>query len=133
MYTSLTPVAAEELGGTLRLVRQLRSEFLGDVARKSGLSTGYIQNLELGSRTNAAEETLIRLAKGYGIPEPMMQDLILRARILTALERRGLDPKQRSFVWEGTAVRLEGIGFKPNVDMAAFLALVFNNNGKPVR
>ncbi len=126
MQTALTPEAARDLGKTLRFIRHARNMTLHDVALGSGLSIGYIQNLEGGARTNASEETYLKLSKGYKVPESLMLDWILRARMHTALQRRGLSEEHRLFIWRGVESRLAEIGLPPT-DLAKFVSELIGN------
>jgi transcriptional regulator with XRE-family HTH domain len=88
---SLTVDAAKDLGRGLRFMRHARNLTLRDVSRRAELSAQYVQNLERGERPNASEEAYMRLARGYDIPEAVVSDLLLKARVMSALEQRGLD------------------------------------------
>ena len=121
-HTALTPAVAKDLGKTLRFLRHGRNLTLHDVSKRAHLSPGYIQNLEAGVRTNATEESYFKLAVGYGVPESVLADFILRARVLSALERRGLTVEQQTSVWRGVEALLASNGFELRTDLTKLLA-----------
>ena len=118
MQATLTTQAAKELGRAVRFVRHARSMTLRDVARKSGLSPQYVQNIERGERANVSEDAYVRFGKALELPPDVMLDLILRARIQSALERRGLAGDKVAFVWRGVEQRLEEVGLSLRTDLA---------------
>ena len=115
--------AAKEFGGALRLIRTTRRITLRDTAGKSGLSPQYINNIERGDRIHdkrtgetrpraISQEAYERLASALEGPPPgVFADLLLRARIATALEERGLSAEQVAFVLKGVDQRLAEIGY----------------------
>jgi transcriptional regulator with XRE-family HTH domain len=62
----------EGLGPRLRELRGDRS--LRDVAKQAGVNHGYLSQLERGDIAAPAPAILQRLAKGYGIPFPVLMD-----------------------------------------------------------
>jgi transcriptional regulator with XRE-family HTH domain len=120
--TALTTSAAKDLGKSLRFVRHAKDLTLRDVAKAGGLSFQYVQNLERGSRTTTSDEMFEKLSHGYGIPATVMADLLLRARVMSALERRGLDETARTFVWRGVEQRLSEQGTDLRTDLAKIVA-----------
>jgi transcriptional regulator with XRE-family HTH domain len=118
MQASLTPTAAKELGRSLRFVRHARNLTLRDIARSASLSPQYVQNIERGERGTVSEDAYIRFAKALAIPEEIVLDLLMRARIQSALERRGLQPDQVVFVWRGVEQRLAEQGIDLRTDIA---------------
>jgi transcriptional regulator with XRE-family HTH domain len=117
MQSALTSTAAKELGRAVRFVRHARSMTLRDVAARSGLSSQYIQNIERGERTTVSEDAYMRFATAVGVPDETMLDLILRARVQSALERRGLTLEQVTFVWRGVEQRLTEVGVDMRTDL----------------
>jgi transcriptional regulator with XRE-family HTH domain len=101
----LTPTAAVELGRTFRFVRQAKDLTLREAAAASRVSMQYIMNIEQGSRPNVSEAIFKRLGTGYLLTTDIVDNLLLKARVLSALERRGLDPAQQSVAWK----RLEAV------------------------
>ncbi len=114
----LTPGAAKELGRGFRFMRHARNLTLRDVARRAELSAQYIQNIERGERLNASEDAFERLARGYEVPQSVVDDLVLKARVIAALEQRGLDAEQQTFIWRGVEQRLAEIGVDIKTDLA---------------
>ena len=110
MQATLTIIAAKEFGRALRFVRHARNMTLRDAARGASLSPQYVQNIERGERTSVSEDAYIRLGKSLGVPPDVLLDLILRARVQSALEQRGLAGEHVSFVWKGVEQRLAEVG-----------------------
>lgn len=122
MTSALTPDASRDLGRSLRFIRHAKNLTLRDVAKAAGLSPQYTQNIERGERGSASEDAYERLARGYAIDYTIVQDLVLKAQIMSALERRGLDADQRSFVWRGVEPRLAEVGLNLRTDVAKLVA-----------
>lgn len=118
----LTTTAAKELGRGLRFMRHARNLTLRDVAKRAELSAQYVQNIERGERLGASEDAYTRLARGYEIPVEIVDDLLLKARVVSALEQRGLDDKQQTFVWRGVEQRLTEIGVDVKTDISKVVA-----------
>lgn len=122
MNVVVTPAAAKELGRALRFMRTARNLTLRDTARKAELSSQYTQNVERGERLNVSQEVYSKLAKGLDVPESVVADFVLRARIFSALEERGLTADQQAFVWRGVEQRLEEADFHLRTDLAKIVA-----------
>lgn len=122
MTTALTPDASRDLGRSLRFIRHAKNQTLREVARTAGLSAQYVQNIERGERGSASEDAYERLARGYGIDFSIVRDLVLKAQVLSALERRGLDADQRAFTWRGVEPRLAEVGLNLRTDVAKLVA-----------
>ncbi len=118
MPDRLTPTAAKELGRALRFVRHARSLTLRDVARSSGLAPQYVQNIERGERGNVSEDAYTRAGEALALPPEMMLDLLLRARVQSAIEQRGLSAEQVAFVWRGVEQRLAEKGVDLRTDIS---------------
>lgn len=118
----LTPAAAKELGRGFRFLRHAQNLTLRDVAKRAELSAQYVQNLERGERINASEESFEKLSRGYEVPKVIVDDLVLKARIMSALEQRGLDADQQAFVWRGVEQRLAEQGIDIRTDIARVVA-----------
>jgi|GEM_PF-2404366 len=114
----LTLGPAKELGRALRFIRQARSLTLRDVARSAQLSAQYVQNIERAQRLTVSEDAYLRLAGPLGIPESVVRDLLLRARVQSALDLRGLTPEQQAFVWRGVEQRLSEVGVDLRTDLS---------------
>ena len=106
MDQGLTPTAAKELGRAFRFARLARDITLRESAKRSGVSVQYILNIEQGSKFSVSESILRKLGRGLGLPPVTMDNLLLRARVLSALERRGLNPDQRAIIWTSLEIKL---------------------------
>jgi transcriptional regulator with XRE-family HTH domain len=107
MDQGLTPTCARELGRAFRFARLAREITLREAAKRSSVSTQYILNIEQGSKVNVSEEVLRKLSRGLGVPPVTTDNLLLRARVLSALERRGLNMDQRGIIWTSLEQRLK--------------------------
>jgi len=122
MLTALTPGVARDLGRTLRFLRHGRDLTLADVAKRSGVSIGYVQNIESGVRHNADDGTYAKLGHGLGLDREVIDDLLLRARIMSALDHRGIAPDIATFVWRGVEQRLEESGARLQLNLERVIA-----------
>jgi transcriptional regulator with XRE-family HTH domain len=118
----LTVAASRELGKGLRFLRHAQNLTLRDVAKRSGLSPQYIQNIERGERTNASDEAYEKLALGYEVPLVIIRGMLLKANIVSALERFGVDEANQAFIWRGVEQRLAEIGVDTKTDLARVVA-----------
>jgi transcriptional regulator with XRE-family HTH domain len=110
MHIVLSDGAAKELGRALRLIRNTQRITLRDAARKSGLSPQYINNIERGERKTVSDDAYERLTAALGARPAVFADLVLRARVYSALSERGLSSEHASFVMKGMEQRLAEIG-----------------------
>ena len=131
--TMLTPNAAAELGRVLRFVRNASGSTLRDVASRAALSPQYVQNLERGERSSASEAAYLALAVGYPLDEAVMRDLLMKAQVESALERRGVDRETASFVWAGVQGRLIERGTVVRSDPVQIVAEVLGQSPLPAR
>ena len=113
MDQGMTPAAAKELGRAFRFVRQAHDMTLRDAAKVSGVSVQYILNIEQGSRSNISEDVLRRMGQGYQMAPRVVDNMLLKSRVISALERRGLDAAQQNIAWK----RLETTLIELGVDM----------------
>ncbi|MEI6358522.1 MAG: helix-turn-helix transcriptional regulator [Verrucomicrobiota bacterium] len=118
----LTTSAAKELGRGLRFLRHAQNLTLRDVSKRSGLSPQYVQNIERGERVGTTDEAFEKLAAGYGVPFDIVSDLLLKARVVSALDARGLDPEAQGFIWRGVEQRLSERGVAIRTDIATIVA-----------
>lgn len=125
MQSTITESAAKKLGRSLRFIRQARSLTLRDMAKGAQLSPQYIAQVELAQRVGVSEEALRRFAKPLAIPEAVIADLLLEARVRSALEVRGLPPDQVTFVWRGVEQRLSEIGVDMRTDISKIVVDIF--------
>lgn len=121
----LSPHAARDFGRALHTIRVVQKRTLLDAAKVSGLSPQYLQNIEAGRKTNLTPTSLEALPRAYAIPSAMAENLWLRARVMGALEERGLDTAQRLHVWRAAESRLDELGFEVRDMMARFLGEQF--------
>lgn len=96
----LTPAAAKELGRAYRFVRQARGMTVRGAEQASGVSYQYVADIESGARPSVREHHLRQLAQGYLVPTAIVDNLLFKARIMSALERRGLDAAQQAVAWK---------------------------------
>lgn len=61
-------MTARQLASFIKLIRTKNNLSQGDLARKTGLARSYISRLEDGEYKSPSLMTLVRLAKGLGIP-----------------------------------------------------------------
>ena len=113
----LTPTAAKELGRAFRFFRHAGNLSLRDVAKRAGLSAQYVQNIERGEKFNASTDVFTRLARGYELPAAVIDNLVLKAEVMSALERRGLDQESAEFIWRGVEQRLGEKGVEYRTDL----------------
>ena len=124
MQSTLTISAAKELGRSLRFVRHAKTMTLRDIGRASGLSPQYVQNIERGERTSVSEDAYLRFAEAVGITNAEILDFILRARVQSDLEKRGLSPEHVTFVWRGVEQRLAEVGVDLRLDLTQIVVRV---------
>lgn len=130
MKTGLTPTVAADLGKNLKFLRQARGLLLDDVAKGAGISITYLQNIESGVRTNTDEDRFVGVADGLRIDRDVLRDLLLRGRVLSALELRGLDAEKQNFVWRGTEQRINEVGLTLQTDMGKIINQILESNGR---
>lgn len=106
-----------ELGRSLQFLRSLRRMTLRELAKAAAIAPQYIHNMETGRPGSVSDEYYAKLAKGLGVDQSIVDDLVLKARIMTALERRGLDADKRAFVWRGLEHRLTEVGLTLRSDI----------------
>jgi len=106
----LTSAAAREMGEEFRAVRKLRDLTLREAAKASGVSMQYVMNIEQGSRPNVSEPFVRKLGDGYRLAPAVVANLLLKARVMSALERRGLDSEQQTAAWKRMESRLIELG-----------------------
>lgn len=110
MHIVLTEGAAKELGRALRLIRHTRQITLRDTAARAQLSPQYINNIERGERRTISEDAFERLTAALGGPPSVWADLVMRARVHSALTDRGLSADETTFVMKGVEQRLAEVG-----------------------
>jgi transcriptional regulator with XRE-family HTH domain len=123
---ALTGTAARELGKALRFIRQARGLSLRDVAQQAPISPQYLQNIERGERLAASLDVYGRLQRDYELPEGALPDLILKFRVLSALEERGVSPQHAHTVWDSVESQLNSLRYPVRTDLAELVAAVIN-------
>lgn len=121
---ALTGSAAKELGRALRFIRQARGLSLRDVAALAPMSPQYLQNIERGERTGASPEVYHRLQRVYELPEGSLDDLILRAHVMSALEDRKITRDHAEAVWKAVETQLQSLRYPISTDLAALVAAI---------
>lgn len=121
---TLTGTAAKDLGRALRFVRQARGLSLRDVAQAAPISPQYLQNIERGERTAASLDIYLRLQRVYDLPEGAIPDLILKARIQSALEERGVKREDAHAVWAEAESHLQRLRYAVRTDLAELVARI---------
>lgn len=124
---ALTGTAAKELGKALRFVRQARGLSLRDVAQTAPISPQYLQNIERGERLAASMEVYGRLQRVYELPEGALPDLILKFRVLSALEERGVTPQHAHATWDSVESQLNSLRYPIRTDLAELVASVISS------
>lgn len=125
---ALTPGVAKDFGRTIRFLRHGRERTLADVAVRSGVSIGYLQNIESGVRRSVVTDAYLRIAKGLDLEEAIMRDLIMRAQVLSALEYRGYERDTLDFVWTGVASRLVERGITVRTNLESVIAAMLDGS-----
>jgi transcriptional regulator with XRE-family HTH domain len=99
---TLTQAEAREFGRALRFIRDARRMPLRAVSLETGISYQYLHNIEAGDRTGFSDELVLGLQRAYRLPDRALDDLLLRARVRSALDQRGspsLTPTPRGGCW----------------------------------
>lgn len=118
--------AAVEFADALRRIRLLQGLRLEDVAERASLSRQHVNGIEL-VYAEPTPDTLGRLAEALTIPPDRLADLVLRRRIMEALEQHGLSRDDREFVWNGIRQRLDERG-RRWADSAEIIAAIVRSS-----
>lgn len=94
------------VGNRIRELRGALKMTQAQLAAKAGLSTGYIQQLELGKKTNPSKDALQALSGALGV---RLQDLI---------DEKSLDEAVRDLSWWAIEAALQSIGYSVKGDPA---------------
>lgn len=119
---ALTEPAAIELGRALRFIRRARDYSLRDVAKLAPMSMQYLQNIEKGERTAASLDVYERLQRVYELPEGALDDLVLKARVISALDERGIEYAHALAVWSNIESQLNALRYPVRTDLAELVA-----------
>jgi transcriptional regulator with XRE-family HTH domain len=120
--STLTPSASKELGRALRFIRQAKGMSLRDVGRYAPMSPQYLQNVERGERLNVSTEVYEKLGHVYGLPPHALDDLVLKAQMMSALDLRGVPPPDRDAMWKIIEHRMGELGFPIRTNLAELVA-----------
>lgn len=127
--------ASQEFGRALKTIRRIRGWTGDEAAKRAEISRAYLIQIEAGMRDNPSDDVVARLHRGYGIEPDRMADLLLRWRVMAALEERGMTDEHRAFVWAGMASRVHelklDIQTDPNEIVAAIIRSSPLNGGFP--
>lgn len=81
--------------------------------------------------TNVSEEVLRRLGQGYLITPGVVDNLLLKGRVMSALERRGLDQAQEAVAWKRLESALGELGFDMAEDVRAMVSALYGGGAAP--
>lgn len=119
---ALTETAAKDFGRALRFIRQARGMSLRDVSHDAPISAQYLQNIERGERTAASLDIYKRLQRAYELPDGAIDGLLLRARIMSALEAHGVSRADSQTIWSSVETQLNLLRYKVSTDLAELVA-----------
>lgn len=119
---ALSRSAAKDLGRALRFIRQARGLSLRDVAKAAPMSPQYLQNIERGERTAASVAVYERLQRVYELPEGALGDLLLKARLISALEERGVTQVHARGLWARLEGELNALRYPVRTNLAELVA-----------
>lgn len=120
--SSLTPGAAKDLGRALRFIRQARGMSLRDVGKSAPMSPQYLQNIERGERMVVSPDVFVRLSRVYALPPRGLDDLVFKARLISALETRNVAPSDRDAIWRMVEHRMTELGYPIKTDLVELVA-----------
>lgn len=125
---ALTTAEAREFGRALRFIRDARRMSLREVreatttATETGISFQYLHNIEEGSRTGYSDDLVLRLQRAYRLPDHALDDLLLRARVRSALAQRGVSTSNADAAYRMMESRLGELGAPIHTDLAELIA-----------
>jgi len=125
--TGLTTSEGQEFGRALRFIRDARQMTLRDVllATKTetvkGVSFQHLHNIEEGERGFDANK-ILQLQRAYRLPDHALEDLLLRARVRSALAQRGISAGDADAAYRMMETRLGELGTPIHTDLAALIA-----------
>ena len=112
----------DEFGRALRFIRDARRLTLRQASKASGISYQYLHNIEEGTRTGYSDELVQQLQKAYRLPDRSLDDLLLRARVRSALSQRGISASDTDAAWRMLEARLNELGTPINTNLAVLVA-----------
>jgi len=122
--TTLALAEAKEFGNAMRFIRDARRMTVRELCAASGVSYQYIHNIESAERTGPSDDVAQRLQRAYRLPEREIEDLLLRARVRSALLHRGISKADADAAWKMMERRLVELGVKVSTDMPQILATI---------
>ena len=130
-YLSLAPNVAFVFGRRLRAWREAASLAMRTVTILTGGGPGrvsyqYLSEIEGGTKMNVDLAKIEALGRVYRFPPNAMDNRVLKARILSALEWRGIKPAEGDAVWAAVEKQLTTLGYAVTVDEAALHEYLVN-------
>ena len=119
---TLTVTEAKEFGRALRFIRDARRMPLREVSQATEISYQYLHNIEAGDRTGFSDELVLGLQRAYRLPDRALDDLLLRARVRSALDQRGISKSDADAAWKMLETRLGELGTPIRTDLAVLVA-----------
>jgi len=129
---TLTQAEAREFGRALRFIRDARRMPLRAVSLETGISYQYLHNIEVGTRVNKetgavtpvdpSPDILEKLQRAYRLSDRGLDDLLLRARVRSALDMRGISKSDADAAWRMLETRLGELGTPIHTDLAQLVA-----------
>lgn len=129
---TLTQTEAREFGRALRFIRDARRMPLREVSQATEISYQYLHNIEVGIRTNKdsgavtpvdpSPDILEKLQRAYRLSNRALDDLLLRARVRSALDLRGISKSDADAAWRMLETRLGELGTPIRTDLAVLVA-----------
>jgi len=139
--STLTPGEAREFGETLRIIREALHMTFRRVDEASVASGGtrvsyqYLKNIEEGTRpardgnvttVEPSEAVILQLQRLYRLPDRSLDDLLLRARVRSALNQRGISKSDTDSAWKMLATRLGELGTPIHTDRGELINAILN-------
>jgi len=119
--TALTPTAARRFGEKLALIRRVDGLALRDVGQTAGVSAQYLNNIEKGTRLSPSSRVIARMGRAYLVPDETMADLLFEAKVMSALEQRGVKEPARTAIYEALERLLSESGTPIVTDVAEII------------
>jgi transcriptional regulator with XRE-family HTH domain len=129
--STLTPEETREFGDALRFIRSARRMTLRETSQTAGISYQYLHNIEEGTRTGFSEDIVLKLQRVYRLPDHALDDLLLRARVRSALGHRGISRSDADAAWRLMETRLGELGTPVHTDLAQLVAGVLGQAQAP--
>lgn len=132
--STLTQAEAREFGDALRFIRNARQVPLREVSKVTEISYQFLHNIEKGTRTdkktgrtasvNPSPDNILKLQRAYRLPDHALDDLLLRARVRSALAQRGISRSDADAAWRMMESRLVELGTPIHTDLSVLLAAI---------